>query len=660
MGRKIKWRLQFKSLNNTSCTVNIYEEGYTGSTITELTGAAVPFEIQEDDSSDLTQFIRFKTAYLRVVETTYGELDALMPTSIRHHFVEAYYGSERVFTGFMQCQQFDNGWVATPRELEFPLVSPLGLLDSFNFSVPSNLELVTLGSLMNEVMIGLNPYETSSSVSTTNSDYSYVIYPRTSSYSPWDHLIHSTVMCPFNDSFKHYDASSKLFSPKDYKYFIEGICACFGWTVHDTPSAIVFAQYDFNGNYSRLSVSGLKTLTGWESVQQLADSFNSYYSNADDNALQSQVMPLKEVVLELEESEIKDKSLGTEHTTSDHASSGINSDNKRYADALLTQIGPDVDGDHIGTPNIGSNGQIYYSGLFPLAYGTAEQDAVTIGLQENWWLKYSTGWSAGSLLLKAIFYGMMPISSNGECLLKLKVERGTSMFDMKASDYENIIVNLVIKVGSKYYNMTNDTMTSSFTLNAVTINGATGKVTPNKTLSSNNYSDVDGILFKPWSTGWGVVDSIEVSLYDSGVMGLANDEYLKFTEVSIVNPSKMDEPYNSYYRNIGNITIGNNQTGTEKRSIGVNFYNYSGHRGEHSFGNSSGTINGDPPTFPYLFRPMVVLQQKVKQSAAVNFNEYAAKWTYWIYGWRWRMLAKSFNLRDDEFTVTLARSSTIE
>ena len=312
MGRKIKWRLQFKSLNDTSCTVNIYEEGYTGSTITELTGAAVPFEIQEDDSSDLTQFIRFKTAYLRVVETTYGELDALMPTSIRHHFVEAYYGSERVFTGFMQCQQFDNGWVATPRELEFPLVSPLGLLDSFNFSVPSNLELVTLGSLMNEVMIGLNPYETSSSVSTTNSDYSYVIYPRTSSYSPWDHLIHSTVMCPFNDSFKHYDASSKLFSPKDYKYFIEGICACFGWTVHDTPSAIVFAQYDFNGNYSRLSVSGLKTLTGWESVQQLADSFNSYYSNADDNALQSQVMPLKEVVLELEESEIKDKSLGTE------------------------------------------------------------------------------------------------------------------------------------------------------------------------------------------------------------------------------------------------------------------------------------------------------------------------------------------------------------
>lgn len=659
MGRKIKWRLQFKSLNNTDCTVNIYEEGYTGNTITQLKGAAVPFEIQEDDSNDLTEFIRYKTAYLRVVETTYGELDALMPTSIRHHFVEAYYGSERVFTGFMQCQQFDNGWVAAPRELEFPLVSPLGLLDSFNFSVPSELKLVTLGSLMNELMIGLNPYESSTSTSTTSSDYGYVIYPRTSSYSPWDNLIHSTVMCPFNDSFKHYDESSKLFSQRDYRYFIEGICACFGWTVHDTPSAIVFAQYDYTGNYSRLSVSGLKNLTGWESVKQLSDSFNSYYSNADNNALQSQVMPLKEVVLELEEPEIKKKSLGTAHTTSSLGSVGINSDHKLYAYARLTQIGPDVNGDHIGTPNIGTEGQIYSPGLYPLAYGTAEQNAVTIGVQENWWLKYSTGWSAGSLLLKVVFYGMMPINSNGECLLKLQIERGTSMFDMKASDYTSFTVNLVIKVGSKYYNMTNDTMTSSFTLNAVTINGATGKVTPNKTLNGN-HSDVDGILFRPWETGWGVIDSIEVSLYDSGITGLADGEYLKFSEVSIANPSTIDEPYNSYYRNVGNITIGNNQTGTEDRSINVNFYNYSGHRGEHSFGNSNGSINGEPPTFPYLFRPMVVLQQKVRQIAAINFNEYAAKWTYWIYGWRWRMLAKSFNLRDDEFTITLARSSTIE
>ena len=78
MARQIKWRLQFKSLNNTGCLVNIYEDGYTGSSadttktgadvpfavetgVTELKGADVPFEYEEDDSSDLLVFIRIKT-----------------------------------------------------------------------------------------------------------------------------------------------------------------------------------------------------------------------------------------------------------------------------------------------------------------------------------------------------------------------------------------------------------------------------------------------------------------------------------------------------------------------------------------------------------------------------------------------------------------------
>lgn len=46
MARQIKWRLQFKSLNNTGCLVNIYEDGYTGSSAdTTKTGADVPFAV---------------------------------------------------------------------------------------------------------------------------------------------------------------------------------------------------------------------------------------------------------------------------------------------------------------------------------------------------------------------------------------------------------------------------------------------------------------------------------------------------------------------------------------------------------------------------------------------------------------------------------------
>ena len=65
MSRNIRWRLQFKSLNGTGCLVNIYDEGWTSSAntsktgadvpfaaetgVTLLTGAAKPFEYEEDD-----------------------------------------------------------------------------------------------------------------------------------------------------------------------------------------------------------------------------------------------------------------------------------------------------------------------------------------------------------------------------------------------------------------------------------------------------------------------------------------------------------------------------------------------------------------------------------------------------------------------------------
>lgn len=654
MARGKKWTIPFKSLNGTDCVVDIYEEGYSGA-VTELSTnnpnspgypTANPFEIIEDDSNDLTHFIRYKTGSLRMLETTYGGLTALMPRNLRDHFIEAWYGTERVFSGFMQCQEFDNDWVAAPRVMEFPVISPLGLLETYNFEAPSQPGMVTLGSLMNEVMVGLNPDSTG-----TDSDYTSVVYPVSGEYSPWDNVISSMVMCPFNDSFRHYDNAAKLYAPKDYKYFIEGICACFGWTVHDTPDSIVFAKYNYDGNYSRVTVSGLLTLTGWSDVQQLAGSFNSYYANADNNALQSVIMPLKQINLNLEGVEIKSKELGTEHATAN----GLMEGGANFRGVAMNQIGPDVDGGSVAT--FTTNGEISGGGLYPIAYGIVDQDAVSVGLQDFWVLKYDS--SVSSPFITAKFFGQAPKDTSGYCLLKLKMERGTSLQDMKTQDYDDILLELEIKVGKLYADLGTGNMTSYPTLNAITIDGQTGKVTPNDSLSSSfAFSDVDGIIFRP-TNGWLILnDPIEVSLYVQS--GLNDGDYVKITEISIKNPGAVDEAYNAYYNDRDKITIGGNSTGTEERDITVNFNNYATHRGEHSFGSAYYTIDGGAPTMPYMFAPLHVLTQKVKRIRSVTFNEYAAKWTYWISGWRWRMLAKNFNLRDDEYQITLARSQTIE
>ena len=655
MARNIKWYIPFKSLNGTLCSIYISEEGYNGSTIELSTKnpnspgypAAEPFVIHEDDSNDLTNFIRFKTGTLRMVERFDGGLDGLRPRNLTDHYITAFYGVEQVFSGYMQCQEFDSEWVAAPRMLEFPVISPLGLLDAFNFVPPSEPGLMAMAYLMREVANGLN------------AGYSDVIYPVAGSYEPWTFEINSLVLTPFNSDFKHYDTSSDLYAPKSYKYFIEGICACFGWMVHDTPESIVFTKYDYSsGYYSKLRLSDFYL----SSVQQVAVSFNSYYRNTDNNAMQSVVMPVKQITLSLEGMEIKDKRLTTEHAITN---SRLMDGGATFRGMRMTQIGPEVDGIYVDTATFDTGGDLASTGVFPIAYGKVEAGQMKVSMQDSWVIKFNEYWSSSYPIITAKFYGQVPKTAvDNYCLLKLTMERGTSLQNIKATGYDNFVLNLVIECDGYYYNFTNATWTSSFTYNAITIDGQTGKVTPNASWPTGSslgpftsIGDIDGIIFIMPS---GFNAPVEVSLYKNSTSGLSNNDVLRITELSLNNPGAIDEAYNSFYKDNSRIVIGNNATGTEEKEITVNFYNYSGYRGENNFGDRNSWPSGSVPQFPYLFTPMTVLTEKVKLVATPDFNEYAAKWTYWINGWRWRMIAKNFNMREDEYEITLARSSSIE
>lgn len=672
MARGKKWTIPFMSLNATLCRVDIYEEGYSGS-VTELSTnnlnapgypAAVPFEIQEDDSNDLTHFIRFKTGTLRMVEVTYGGLSGLMPRSLLDHYIEAYYGSELVFTGYMQCQEFDNDWVATPRELEFPVISPLGLLDAFEFAKPNSIGLVEVGNLSylapGLIGVGYLMYEV---IYRLNAGYTDVIYPMEDSNEPWSDVISSTVMVPFNDQFKHYDTAASLYAPKDFKYFVEGICANYGWCVHDTPTSVVFSNYQHSSPYSKMLLQGLYAANPsnyryW--IQQRSAAFGNYYTNHDNNAMQSVIMPLKQLNLSLEGVDIKDKKLNTDHSITAALMEG----GGNFRAVRLTQVGPEVEGNNIGTAVFDTGGEIYYSGLFPVAYGKIESDAKKVSMSESWVIKYSTSWSTSQAILKAIFYGMAPKDVNNYCLIKLAIERGMSLQDMKNNDYDSFRLNMTIKANNKYYNIDNQTWSASEVMNSITIDGDTGKVTPNASFPTGasigpyqSIGDIDGIIFVLPA---GINTPIEVSLFRNTTLDLNNSEYIRITDLSLANPGAIDEPYNSYYNDKSQIVVGNNESGTDTKDVTVNFNNYSDHRGEHSFGTYSTGPTGSNPTFPYLFTPMTVLMEKVKRTATPDFNEYAAKWTYWISGWKWRMIAKNFSLRDDKYQITLARSSSIE
>ena len=129
----IHWQVKFRSLrSNILFTANVYDDSYTGATPVQLTGAAVPFETQEDDSDDPFEPVRTQSGYLRIVDT--GEDNdgnafdwrTFIPTTDTDRPVTLTNEDGTVlWMGFMQAQNFGALLYDTPQEREFPLQCPL-------------------------------------------------------------------------------------------------------------------------------------------------------------------------------------------------------------------------------------------------------------------------------------------------------------------------------------------------------------------------------------------------------------------------------------------------------------------------------------------------------------------------------------------------------
>ena len=510
MARQIKWRLQFKSLNGTGCLVNIYEDGYTGSGLTSsgktganvpfdvesgvtaLTGASIPFEYEEDDSNDLTEFIRVKTGYINVIEENYGDLNGLQPTGIQHHFVEAYYGTERVFSGYMQQQEFQDEWTACPRELSFPIINPLGLLESFKFDSQVH-EMSTIGFFMHQLLCKLNP----SATSMADSDYTSVIYPRPNLY-PWNAKIFSSILSPYNPDYKRYAYSQELYAPEDLMFFLEGLCTSMGWIIHDTPDQVVFAQYDYKSTSqcSSITVANLQAPTTRTNVDHPTTSFGSYFTICKDENEQTIVQPFNRIEVEPAGKIVESVEMNIDHATAT-APPSYNGDNSRHIP--LTAQSDEVSSDVLGTAIFDNHDEIYNYGLFPIGYGNFADNNKKVSMSYFWVLRYSTDWAAGKKLISVKFAKQVPVhnggGTNGNTILHLAVERGSSLRDMHASGYDSFVVNLVIRIDNRYVDLTNNTLVNYERMNAVTIDGNTGKITPNYQLANNSFTDVDGIIF---------------------------------------------------------------------------------------------------------------------------------------------------------------------
>ena len=639
MARSIHWQVKFESANKVDCRVDIYQDGYTGS-IVQLQGADDVFEYQETTSKDLLEFVRTKTGYLRLVERDYGELDALYPPTLLSRYIKAYYGNACVFSGYIQCQEFDSEFVACPRIVELPVISPLGLAESISFDNPSAEiavpgfsglvpDMVSLGALLKR------------SIKKLGADYTDVFYPGENIH-PWDIKMLSTICTPYNSSFKHYMDAEDLFEPENVLYFIQGICAWLGWIVHDTPAALIFTNISSDSiEYSGVPVAELPDGDVDRDPSQIlvrtTNNFDEKFTFADNKATQSTCLPVDSIKITSDGNELKQE-MHPERSKFNELY--IGSQYLGYF-ASLNLLDPQVSSpDLVTIPDIDSEG------TFVIAPDVRDSKDVAL------YTRYKNKIPANKLLFSMKFAELSKPTAD-ILTLEIKTSYGATLEEV---DEHRITIYYTLKQFNHYYDYENQSWVQQPVKNRFdTIKG--GEVFGTHAIFFTSPFDIEGetertlderfypieldIYSSIWEAdempaGWYRWDL--VSLYDIEADGYGfAKEKLFSTEETIKN---------TYGYGIG------------EKSIAVSFQNYKMMNNGHSICTDN-KISNELPNYAYMFRP----QHFFNLLAISRANTPTAGTRLYIDTWQsvggtsgnWRIIGDNFNLVEDEHTFLFLR-----
>ena len=250
MARNIRWRIPFRTIDERNAVVNIYKEG-DFSEVTELEPAYNPFETQEDTDDNMMKPVRTQTGYIRVIDN--GDIDGLMPSDNRKHYVELMMDGVVKWCGYMQADTFSEDWDITPLEVEFPVISGIGVLDSIQMDQNREMDLTSLCSLLLEC------------IDATGIDYDYIYVPKEVKESaasefyllPLDLRISRFNFFKLNNSVNTSDPDWMRYDADTYSSLLEELCKFWGWTLHERGRDLYLVSTR-NVDYMKVSIGELR------------------------------------------------------------------------------------------------------------------------------------------------------------------------------------------------------------------------------------------------------------------------------------------------------------------------------------------------------------------------------------------------------------------
>lgn len=630
-----RWTIPFVSKGGQECKIDIYDPDYSGSVI-ELSvnnanapgvPAADPFYFEEDDDEDLLKVVRTKTGYINLIETVQDGLADIYPSTMRNRYVEVFYGgtlsSFIVFRGYIQQQTFENDWQAVPREVSLPVISVLGLSQYGEFQPELSFADKKLGYYMKKIIDFVQQPSL-----WDGSRYLYVEFPD-NNYD-FSATVRPTIATEENTDFSQaWGATNNPYKGTSFYDFLEGICNAYGWICHDLPDRILFTKYDHDGNYAKYFIGNLenaadKTLSDISGNE--VETLDSMALCSDDTTI-SEIAAVRSVVKRYDGETSSSVKVDFSHERAYLPYYTYLHNNEKEYMLMLCSTGqyPDVTGNYLINNNRITNWVFDTDGINIL-----DKNGTMMLILQN-----MIGWATqGNELFSLNFYKRPLYKDDGlsgsDNKLKLKFKCGWGsdvtnlgnnfiysynyLFSVKLYCGDTLIESQSFSVGYDDYEKTITFDNAVPNNNALRVEFIYG--------NDPSYRDYKLFCFQD------IILEYEQAVYKKYVFDNTDQTFIGDIYGGYENPEvKM---LMSAER------INSNMIGTTKRN---------------SF-----------TTYGYLRNNQTRLQVKMRGSELYlsNFIWYMRKLQYWKTNWRWRLVALAFHPWDDEWQLTMHRSSTIE
>jgi hypothetical protein len=513
-----------------------------------------------------------------------------------------------------------------------------------------------------------------------NAGYTHVISPKPynrynesiTNYFPWDGKIFSLSMCPYNSAFGPLSQASELYSPKSYLAFVEGICKCFGWLVHDDGTKIVFQDVG-QGRTTvarQYTIINLTAFSGYDSLSKSsAYTWSHYMSDLDDNSSLSLVRPLNKLTLKYEDTdEYLYDGMNTDRCTISNSTSDIvtldASDNKLFRYVKMTPATSEVTVENASlTPQIvNNNGYIRFDNIcfVPMSFGFSDSDRRSINMQSGWVL----GNPAQGVRIK--MRPCMPIALIEYWLLKINVKASIGFNSFPNNAYQYAPIGITVNSGTKSYRFTYTNPDTGITtpggwmdfndyLNVFTpdSNGdIIGFDTITTNLGDNNLTDVEGLLLHANSSST-LNGDFEIIISIPNGISYPLGSMMMF-DVQMTDPNKDMQQY-YYQKEKEHVYRG---TGINEDEIDVTLNNYGEYRNFNSFTDNNANMSfGFMPQYSYILnQTLKVLRQNARKAgdipSATVGSIYVPQMSLPNQSGYWSVISCGLNMIDDKYKLT--------